>query len=408
MNIAKKIIAIIVTILILVYIVYAICLLLFNPTDIYILTQGTLSEEDDTTGYIIRKEQVIEDENHENGIYAIIPEGQRVAVNEYIFRYYSDDEKGINEQIKQLNYQIQDKLEGEKTIPSSADIKVIENQIEEKIENINMLNNYQEILEYKNNIDNLISKKINYIGEVTENNEIKQLIEQRKQLVKQLTNGSEYKSAPISGVVSYRVDGLEQTLTEENLSQINSELLDSLELKAGQIIPTSNEYGKVIDNFKCYIAVPINTELALQAKVGDTVILKTPSNDEFDAKIIQINEESGTRIIIFQIDKMTEELINHRKISIEIVWWNESGYKVPNQALIEENGLYYIMRNKSGIQSKLLVKIEKQNENFSIISSYTTKELQELGFNESEIRNYKKISNYDEIILKSKTLKHRV
>ena len=399
MNIAKKIIAIIVAILILVYIVYAICLLLINPTDIYILTQGTLSEEDDTTGYIIRKEQVIEDENHENGIYAIIPEGQRVAVNEYIFRYYSDDEKEINEHIKQLNYQIQDKLEGEKTIPSSADIKVIENQIEEKIENINMLNNYQEILEYKNNIDNLISKKINYIGEVTENNEIKQLIEQRKQLVKQLTNGSEYKSAPISGVVSYRVDGLEQTLTEENLSQINSELLDSLELKAGQIIPTSNEYGKVIDNFKCYIAVPINTELALQAKVGDTVILKTPSNDEFDAKIIQINEESGTRTIIFQIDKMTEELINHRKISIEIVWWNESGYKVPNQALIEENGLYYIMRNKSGIQSKLLVKIEKQNENFSIISSYTTKELQELGFDESEIRNYKKISNYDEIIL---------
>lgn len=399
MNIAKKIIAIIVAILILVYIVYAICLLLINPTDIYILTQGTLSEEDDTTGYIIRKEQVIEDENHENGIYAIIPEGQRVAVNEYIFRYYSDDEKEINEHIKQLNYQIQDKLEGEKTIPSSADIKVIENQIEEKIENINMLNNYQEILEYKNNIDNLISKKINYIGEVTENNEIKQLIEQRKQLVKQLTNGSEYKSAPISGVVSYRVDGLEQTLTEENLSQINSELLDSLELKAGQIIPTSNEYGKVIDNFKCYIAVPINTELALQAKVGDTVTLKTPSNDEFDAKIIQINEESGTRTIIFQIDKMTEELINHRKISIEIVWWNESGYKVPNQALIEENGLYYIMRNKSGIQSKLLVKIEKQNENFSIISSYTTKELQELGFDESEIRNYKKISNYDEIIL---------
>ena len=399
MNIAKKIIAIIVAILILVYIVYAICLLLINPTDIYILTQGTLSEEDDTTGYIIRKEQVIEDENHENGIYAIIPEGQRVAVNEYIFRYYSDDEKEINEQKNKLNYQIQDKLEGEKTIPSSADIKVIENQIEEKIENINMLNNYQEILEYKNNIDNLISKKINYIGEVTENNEIKQLIEQRKQLVKQLTNGSEYKSAPISGVVSYRVDGLEQTLTEENLSQINSELLDSLELKAGQIIPTSNEYGKVIDNFKCYIAVPINTELALQAKVGDTVTLKTPSNDEFDAKIIQINEESGTRTIIFQIDKMTEELINHRKISIEIVWWNESGYKVPNQALIEENGLYYIMRNKSGIQSKLLVKIEKQNENFSIISSYTTKELQELGFDESEIRNYKKISNYDEIIL---------
>mgnify|MGYP000726162960 CR=1 FL=1 len=46
------------------------------------------------------------------------------------------------------------------------------------------------------------------------------------------------------------------------------------------------------------------------------------------------------------------------------------------------------------------VKIKKQNENFSIISSYETKELQELGVSEEDIKNYKKIVNYDEIVLK--------
>ena len=36
----------------------------------------------------------------------------------------------------------------------------------------------------------------------------------------------------------------------------------------------------------------------------------------------------------------------------------------------------------------------------SIISSYETKELQELGVSEEDIKNYKKIVNYDEIVLK--------
>ena len=375
----QKIITIILAIIVLIYVVYAMCLLIANPTDIYILTQGTLSEEDETVGYIIRDEQVIKDENHENGIYALIPEGQRVAKNEYIFRYYSEEEKETKQKINELNY-----------------------QIEEKIDNINKLTNYQEIIEYKNYIDSLISKKINYIGEITENKEIKQLIKERKQLEEQLTNGAEYKTAPISGIVSYRVDGLEEQLSVNNLSEINSEKLENIEIRTGQIIASSNEYGKVIDNFKCYIVAVMDSEMAKQAEVGKTVTIRTSSGEECNAKIIQINEESGKRTIIFQINKMTEELINHRKIAIEVIWWNKSGYKVPNQVLIEEEGLYYIMKKKSGTETKMLVKIEEKTEKFSIISSYSAKELQELGYNENQIRNYKKINNYDEIIINPK------
>ena len=97
---------------------------------------------------------------------------------------------------------------------------------------------------------------------------------------------------------------------------------------------------------------------------------------------------------------MTEELISHRKVIVDVIWWNDSGLKVPKQALIEENGLYYVMRNKVGVQTKLLVKIEMQNEKFAIIEPYENEELQELGFSSNEIKNYKKITNYDEIIIK--------
>ena len=237
----RKIIAILSGIVIIAYIISAIYLLIARPTDTYIISQGSISQEDEVVGYIIRQEEVKKSENYQNGIYAIASEGQRVAINEPIFRYYSDNEKEINSQINDINYKIQELLEQEKGVTTSADIKSIENQIETKIEDVNTLNNYQEISEYKKNIDTLISKKINFIGEVTENKEIKNLIKERNTLENKFKNSSEYQKAPQSGIVSYRVDGLEESLSPDKFDQINEQYLGSLGLKTGQIISASNE-----------------------------------------------------------------------------------------------------------------------------------------------------------------------
>ena len=151
----KKIVAIIISIFIIIYIIYAIFLLVFNPINIYILTKGELYAEDETVGYIIRDEQVIRDDENSSGIYKIASEGQKVAKDEYVFRYYKESEKELTEKINEVDYQIQELLEKEKIKPS-ADIKVIENQIEEKLNNLNYLSNYQEIRESKDNIEELI------------------------------------------------------------------------------------------------------------------------------------------------------------------------------------------------------------------------------------------------------------
>ncbi len=394
----KKIIVILSSLVIIAYIIWAIYLLIFHTADTYIISQGTISQEDETVGYIIRNEVVQKSEKYSNGIYAIASEGQRVAINEPIFRYYSDSEKEVTDEINQLNYKIQNLLEQDKSV-TSADIKAIENQIDEKIENINILNNYQEMNEYKKNIDTLISKKIKFIGDVTENKEIKELVKQRNSLENKLKNGSEYQKAQKSGIVSYRVDGLEEKLSPDNLNIINEQYLNNLEIKTGQIISASNDCGKIIDNFKCYIAVTMNSKEAMEAKVNDKVKIRISNDEEDDAKIIQINEESGKRTIIFQLSKMSEVLINHRKIDIDVIWWDASGLKVPNQVLTQENQLYYVTRNKAGVQTKLLVKVKIQTDKYSIIESYKNDELRELGYSEQDIKKYKKISNYDEVMM---------
>ena len=137
----------------------------------------------------------------------------------------------------------------------------------------------------------------------------------------------------------------------------------------------------------------------MQAEVNDKVKIRI-SNDEEDAKIIQINEESGKRTIIFEMNQMSENLINHRKIAVDVIWWDVSGLKVPNQALIKENELYYVIRDKAGVQSKILVKVKKQTDKYAIIESYKNEELQEMGMSIQDIRNYKKITIYDEVMIK--------
>ena len=394
----KKIIAIILLLIIVIYVGYAIYLLIVDPIDTYIIKKGTLSKEDTVTGYIIRDEIVIKDENCKNGIYTIVSEGEKVAKSDSIFRYYSESEKNTNKQINEINYKIQELLAQEKN-DTSADIKAIENQIEEKIQVIKEINDYQEITENKNNIDSLFSKKVKFIGNITANQEIKKLAQEKNEYEEQLKNGTEFQTAPISGVVSYKVDGFEEKLSAEKFNEINEKYLQELDLKTGQIIATSSEAGKVIDNFKCYIATTMDSEEAMKAKVGDEVQIRTSDKEVIKAKIQQINEESGKRTIIFKLNNMTSDLINHRKIALDIIWWNKSGLKIPNQALINENGLYYVIREKAGQQTKILVKLECQTDRFAIISTYSTKDLQEIGFAQNDIKNYKKLNNYDEIML---------
>lgn len=134
--------------------------------------------------------------------------------------------------------------------------------------------------------------------------------------------------------------------------------------------------------------------------MGEKIKIRLSNNTEIPAEITNlIKEEEEDVIIILKIEKQIEELINYRKISLDLIWWDDSGLKVPNQAIVNVDNLDYVVRNRAGYLSKMLVKIKKQGEKYAIVETYTTEELKELGFSNEEIDNYKKISLYDEILL---------
>ena len=95
----KKIFIYIASLLVVIYTIYAIYLLIKQPTDIFTLEEGTLYSEETDIGYVIRDELVIQGENYKNGMEKIKSEGEKVAVNEAVFRYYTKNEKNLESKI---------------------------------------------------------------------------------------------------------------------------------------------------------------------------------------------------------------------------------------------------------------------------------------------------------------------
>ena len=345
--------------LVFIYAVYLVAKLVQNPTNTFMVTNGKISQEESDIGYIIREETVVKGQNYKNGMVKIKNEGEKVAKGDSVFRYYSSGEEELKNKIAELDVEIQSLMQNEKSsFPS--DVKLLESQIEKELDSIYGVNNAQKIQEYKKNINSYITKKAKISS--PSNSRLKELLSQREEYENRLTSDSENVNAPESGIVSYRVDGLESVLTTENFTKFNKSFLQDLKLKTGQTVASNEEVGKIINNYQCYIVFNSNTNEAKNSKVGDTIKIRVQNSDTLKASVENIiDEDDESKTITVKITNDVEKLIAYRKISFDIIWWDAEGFRIPNEAIKEENGLSYVVRNRNGYYNKMLVKILKQN-----------------------------------------------
>lgn len=241
----KKHIIYIIFAVIVIYIFYSIFLLVRKPTDTVTINSGVVTLEESATGYIIREEQVLKGNNYKNGLTVVVSEGERAAKGQTIFRYSSGQEEEIKSKIEEVNLKLQDALAKQTITTPTTDIKNLDKQIDEKTQNLKNLTDMHTITEYKKEIEELASKKAKIAGTLSQSGAyIQELTKEKEQYEAQLISDSEYITAPVSGVVSYRVDGLENVLSTNDLSNLTEEKLENLGLKTGKIISTSQEARK--------------------------------------------------------------------------------------------------------------------------------------------------------------------
>ena len=396
-------IALVLAAIFMVYCIFILVKLLANPTDTIIVEQGKIYKEENVEGYIIRDESIVESDISSSNIICLKNEYDKVAKGEAIYRYALENEDELNEKIKALDDQIQEALKNETTFFSS-DIKLLETQIETQLEDVHENTNMKELEQYKKNISNLITKKAKVAGELSPSNSyIQDLIKQRSNYETQVNSGSKYIYADRSGIISYKIDGLENSLSTGDFSYLNKKFLESLNLKSSQIIATSNTEAKIIDNFKCYITFISKTDEAINSNVGDSVKLRLPNTDEIKAEIVyKSNENDKEVLIVLEIKDSVESLVDYRKINFDVIWWSYSGIKIPNSAIQYDGDFAYVIRNKAGYEEKILVKILRQNDNYAIVDNYSSADLEEAGYDMNTLGTKKSIGIYDEIYVNNK------
>lgn len=397
----RKKILLLVLLCIFAYITYMVVQLIKNPTDTVYVEMGQIREEELAVGYIIRDETVLKGDNYKNGLEQIKTEGEKVAKGESVFRYYSNNEENLVKKIQELDEKIDEAMAKEDSL---VDTKVLEEQIDVKINELYGESNLKVIQNNKDEILTNMSKKSKIAGEQSPaGSYLKKLIDERKEYENELNSGAKALEATKSGIVSYRIDGYEDVFTADDFGKYTKDFLDDLKLKTGQIIPMSSEAGKIVDNYNCYIVCVLDSEYSDSAEVGDEVTIKLPSGKETDATIEYKTVDGRENILTLKIDEGVEELTSYRKISFSIVWWNKTGLRIPNSAIKTEekngNQISFVTRTRIGYEDKIIVKILKTNEKYSIVTNYTSDELTDLGYTIEEIRQMPNVAIYDEILL---------
>ncbi|MBQ9658132.1 MAG: hypothetical protein IJV31_05120 [Clostridia bacterium] len=178
----SKIFVIILVIIFIIYLSYIMYLLLSNKSDTFIVNEGTLYKEETVVGYIVRNEELVTNEGEVGEILPIAAEKQKVAKGESVFQYYNLNQDDIKNKINEIDLKLQENLKTE-SINQTSEIKLLENQIESILQEINKETNLQEISEYNKEIDSLLEKKISFIGTSSNTDKaIKELISERQNM----------------------------------------------------------------------------------------------------------------------------------------------------------------------------------------------------------------------------------
>lgn len=388
---------ILIAIVILIYLIALLVNLIKKPTETFVVENGKIYQEEFAEGFIIRDESVIDIENSEKGIVPIKNEGEKVAKGESIFRYCMDNEDSINKAIEDIDIEVQKNLDKDETFFSS-DIKLINSDIDKKLDELYQSNDIQKITQEKNNINDYLTKKIKIKAKNSSNDTLKKLMEQRNVYENQLTANSQYIQAEESGIISFKVDGLEETLKTGDFSYFNENFLNSLNVQTGQIIASRTDIGKIVDNFQCNVVCVLNSEEALNSEVGKSVKLRLQNSEEVSAKIVYKSIEQNNKVLlVFEINESVAELIKYRKTSFDVIWWSNSGLKIPNSAIKYEGNFAYVIRNRAGLKEKIVVKVLRKNEKYSIVENYSYTELEEAGYDMSTLTSKKSLSAYAQI-----------
>lgn len=368
-----------------------------KPTDERLLLEtGTIEKTCLTTAYVVKQESVIEKELGKV-LVPVIAEGSKTQKGGIIATYKGEEYKNYEETLVKMDGEI---LELMNDLPAiySSEVDAIDKTIYELVKQSVGETSYAKMKEYKQRINSYVNKRANIIGKLSPDGaEIKELIAKRNEYEESAKQSNDNILAPITGLVSYKTDGLENKLNAKKISDLTYSEIKEL-VNNSNLIDNTNI--KVVNNYEAYIVtkVALENQQYLKENYDYTLRLIENNNYEIKATLIGLEETDAGTELYFKVTNGIEQLIDLREIEIEIIWWKSKGLVIKNEALIkyENKDAYYINAIKYSEIVQIPVDVVRRNDKFAVITNYDKEKLKELGLE----TNYS-IKLHDRIIIKN-------
>ena len=367
----------------------------YNPFTTETVTYVNYYDGIDVVGTVIREENVIT-ANYDGVLSYTLNEGARVAKNGVVANIYRNVEAAnAHLEIKRIENEIKN-LEDIQTYNDlyAANVALIDSKIFSSLVSLaGDRQNGKKVLDSTaaRELCNFLNRKQIVTGTATSfDTLINSLKTQKAGFESAYSEAIGTVTTEHSGYFISVVDGYEKVLTPADLEHLTPEKFSSL--SPAEI--DSNAVGKVVSDYRWYIAVKVPFDYSLTLSKGQKMTLKTAVSGYTDlpVNIEHINRSSSANeaVVVFVCKTVSEELAGLRTIPVTIVRESYEGLRVNNQAVrVNNEGVtgVYIYRNN---QLKFVEVNPLYTGKYSIVEQVTGK---------SGV-----LRLYDEIIVKGRNL----
>lgn len=313
----------------------------------------TVDDAAETTGWVVRQEVLLGEEllPEQSGLVDILPqEGERVAAGETVAVVYRDAEalerksqiRQLTLELEQLEYSLRQDSGGGDTARLDKDILAAIVALRGNT----AAEDFSRLEESSMELKSLVFRRgYTYSNNAESVEGIQAMIREVSARLNALRSASGQETtrlrAPVPGLYSGQVDGLENLLTPEGVGALAPSDLDRLRPDAAADSP--GRVGRLITGSRWYFAAPLSEADAARLTKGKQVTVRF--SRDFTGDVPMLVErigppEKGRVAVVLSSTRSLSQVTLLRRQTVELIFDSADGIRVPKTALrVEETSV---------------------------------------------------------------------
>ncbi|MFV0364303.1 MAG: HlyD family efflux transporter periplasmic adaptor subunit [Suipraeoptans sp.] len=321
---------------------------------IYEVHTGSLYRDTSYTGFIKRNETIVNSDK-DGYINYFAAEGSHVGLRT---RVYASSNQEI---------QFDDIPSDDNTVFSDEELASLYAKVDDSITGFSD-SKFDDIYTLKNSIEETINEK----SSLSKTAQINSMIESGQE-------GLGVYNAPITGVISYNIDGYENI----KLDDINAEIFDKasndkVTLYNNNKVKSNDPVYKIITDDLWTVVIILDDETAKELEDRSSVSVNFSKDNVNAVAGLEIKKKDGVNLAYLSFNQGMVRYFKDRYIDIELVLQNVSGLKIPTSSIVKK-AFYevpedYLTQGGNSNSTGVLVNSGDENPSFVSVNIYSKDE----------------------------------